>query len=128
MVETLNSLKHAPYARRYSVALRHNQGWAKYPKKLDKLLNAPSQGRAWEADHARRVADGGGEALADHVQTLCVPCHALKTAAENRANAKKRKRGPTSPHPKPDPSTKADADRVAALLAESDGDDDGDWM
>lgn len=34
---------------------------------------------AWEADHRVAVCLGGGEALLDAYQTLCVPCHRKKT-------------------------------------------------
>jgi 5-methylcytosine-specific restriction protein A len=47
------------------------------------LLRASALGD-WQADHVVEVADGGGGGL-DNAQTLCVECHAAKTAASRRA-------------------------------------------
>ena len=105
LVERLRALAAAPHGRRVAAALRANAAWADFPRCLDRLLEKPSDGRAWEADHAVRVADGGGEALADRVQTLCVPCHKVKTkqeakraAAERRAAAHSMQRCATPAH------------------------------
>lgn len=38
----------------------------------------------WEMDHVRPVAEGGGLGGLQNLQTLCVPCHNRKTAAERR--------------------------------------------
>ena len=130
LVETLKSLRKAPYGRRYAVALASNPSWARCPHLLEKLLDAPKDGLAWEADHATRVADGGGEATADMVQTLCVPCHRAKTAQEHRDHAarKRRKRG----GPQDDPEVADDPPpppAAAAVLARfAAGDDDDSWM
>jgi len=83
LVEVLRALAAAPYGRRFAVALSFNPMWARHRRSLDRLLTRPTDGLAWEADHAVRVADGGGEALANAVQTLCIPCHREKTRAEN---------------------------------------------
>ena len=108
LVERLRALAAAPHGRRVAAALRANAAWADFPRCLDRLLEKPSDGRAWEADHAVRVADGGGEALADRVQTLCVPCHKVKTKQEAKRAAAERRAAKKKP-------------RVAAA-----GDDDGD--
>jgi 5-methylcytosine-specific restriction enzyme A len=39
----------------------------------------------WEADHIHPVHQGGGECGLDNYQTLCVPCHKMKTKAQRRA-------------------------------------------
>ena len=109
LVERLRALAAAPHGRRVAAALRANAAWADFPRCLDRLLEKPSDGRAWEADHAVRVADGGGEALADRVQTLCVPCHKVKTKQEAKRAAAERRAAKKKP-------------RVAA----GDDDDDGD--
>lgn len=90
LVERLLALRHADYGRRYRLALESNPKWGAYTELLAKLLDTPRDGLAWEADHVRRVADGGGQASADQVQTLCVPCHRDKT---RRENTRKRPRG-----------------------------------
>lgn len=48
-------------------------------------------GRAWHADHRRPLWAGGADDLAN-LQTLCVPCHRAKTAAEATVRAFRRRR------------------------------------
>lgn len=48
-------------------------------------------GSLWDADHVVPVAEGGGECDLGNLQTLCVGCHAEKTA---RQLGKARDRGP----------------------------------
>ena len=58
------------------------------------LLEAPSEGRCWHADHRLAVSDGGGECGVDNMQTLCVVCHQRKTSeAQARRSAKRRRAG-----------------------------------
>lgn len=40
------------------------------------------EGWFWQADHITPVAEGGGLAGLDNLQTLCTPCHVAKTAAQ----------------------------------------------
>jgi len=122
LVEALRALKRAPYGRRYALALARNPNWADRPRLLARLLDRPADGLAWEADHAVRVADGGGEATPDAVQTLCVPCHKAKTAREATAAAKRRRTAPPPARAGPAPPPGA---ALAALRA---GDDDDSWM
>ncbi|XVE56866.1 hypothetical protein DITRI_Ditri04bG0044700 [Diplodiscus trichospermus] len=62
---------------------------------VDKLVNDPSEGNAWHADHIVPVYRGGGECRLENMRTLCVACHADVTAAQCaerrsvRINAKK---------------------------------------
>lgn len=41
----------------------------------------------WDVDHVVAVKDGGGRCGLDGLQTLCVGCHAAKTAGQNRKHA-----------------------------------------
>ena len=47
-----------------------------------RLCAKPCAGNVWHADHAVPVFRGGGAALADNMQTLCVACHLAKTGYE----------------------------------------------
>lgn len=47
----------------------------------------------WEMDHVLEVADGGGSAGLDNLQTLCPTCHARKTAAFAAERARRRRGG-----------------------------------
>ncbi|XP_015571924.1 DNA annealing helicase and endonuclease ZRANB3 [Ricinus communis] len=51
-------------------------------KLFDKLVNAPSEGNAWHADHIIPVYRGGGECRLENMRTLCVACHYDVTAAQ----------------------------------------------
>lgn len=42
----------------------------------------------WEADHIIEVADGGGESDLANFQTLCIPCHKVKSAAMRAERAR----------------------------------------
>ena len=44
----------------------------------------------WEVDHIDELADGGAFTL-NNLQTLCVPCHKIKTAEQKRLRASRRK-------------------------------------
>jgi len=43
------------------------------------LLERPTEGMLWQADHIRPVAEGGGEADLSNLRTLCTICHAKET-------------------------------------------------
>ncbi|XP_071701949.1 uncharacterized protein [Rutidosis leptorrhynchoides] len=63
---------------------------------LEKLINDPTEGNAWHADHIVPVYKGGGECKLENMRTLCIACHAEVTAAQcaerrsERAKAKKQ--------------------------------------
>ncbi|KAL4633575.1 hypothetical protein ACB092_04G132100 [Castanea dentata] len=63
---------------------------------LDKLVNDPTEGNAWHADHIVPVYQGGGECRLENMRTLCIACHSEVTAAQcaerrsTRAKAKKQ--------------------------------------
>ncbi|KKK81125.1 hypothetical protein LCGC14_2816610 [marine sediment metagenome] len=44
----------------------------------------------WDADHITPVDEGGGECGLDNYQTLCLPCHRLKTATQAARKAGRR--------------------------------------
>ena len=137
LVERLRALAAAPHGRPVAAALRANAAWADFPRCLDRLLEKPSDGRAWEADHAVRVADGGGEALADRVQTLCVPCHKAKTKQEAKRAAAERRAAKKKPRVAAGDDDDGDcrlecvpvktAKEFLAAVAEEEDDDDS-WL
>ncbi|KAL5746769.1 hypothetical protein ACOSQ2_024066 [Xanthoceras sorbifolium] len=49
---------------------------------LEKLVNDPTEGNAWHADHIVPVYRGGGECRLENMRTLCVACHYEVTAAQ----------------------------------------------
>jgi hypothetical protein len=53
-------------------------------------------GAYWEADHVVPVADGGGLATPQQMQTLCSPCHTLKT----KSGASRRRASKQTQHQK----------------------------
>ena len=57
--------------------------------RLGRVLDDPKEGAFWEADHARAVADGGGECALENYQTLCTRCHVAKSTREAAARKKK---------------------------------------
>lgn len=61
--------------RRYAV-----RGWPKDPDQSH-----------WEADHIVEVVKGGGACGLDNIQTLCRPCHLVKTRKLHRERAEARK-------------------------------------
>ncbi|GKU88872.1 hypothetical protein SLEP1_g3086 [Rubroshorea leprosula] len=56
---------------------------ASQKKLVNKLVNDPSEGNAWHADHVVPVYKGGGECRLENMRTLCVACHKDVTAAQN---------------------------------------------
>ncbi|KAK4841748.1 hypothetical protein QYF36_009801 [Acer negundo] len=63
---------------------------------LEKLVNDPTEGNAWHADHIIPVYRGGGECRLENMRTLCVACHYEVTVAQcaercsTRAKARKQ--------------------------------------
>lgn len=73
---------------------------ARWKRQFKKRLGADPGARRrrsyWDADHIVPVAEGGGETGIDNFQTLCLPCHRIKTAQQaSRAAAVKRGETPT---------------------------------
>ncbi|KAK6925065.1 HNH endonuclease [Dillenia turbinata] len=50
--------------------------------RLEKLVQDPTEGSAWHADHIVPVFLGGGECRLENMRTLCVACHADVTLAQ----------------------------------------------
>ena len=67
----------------------------------------------WELDHVVPLIEGGSHEL-DNLQTLCVPCHRKKTAAEARQRAGLRREQAE------EVSATEQADHLDALLARAD--------
>jgi hypothetical protein len=94
-------------------------------KLLAKLGGSPAapplrEGDFWDADHKLACANGGGEAGLDDYQTLCKPCHKVKTREDlDKARILKSFIG-TSKRPASEPSTsKPPTSKSATRRAES---------
>ena len=46
-----------------------------------RMVNEPSPGLFWQADHIVPVVEGGGQCSLFNYRTLCTPCHAAETSA-----------------------------------------------
>ncbi|CUG94192.1 SNF2 DNA repair protein, putative [Bodo saltans] len=57
------------------------------PVHAARLLRSPSAGYCWHADHIVAVWQGGGQANMTNLQTLCIPCHLVKSKWEARVRA-----------------------------------------
>ena len=44
------------------------------------MVNKPTQGDFWQADHIHAVAEGGGQCGLSNFRTLCTACHLRETA------------------------------------------------
>lgn len=60
-------------------------------KLLEKLVQEPTEGNAWHADHIVAVYKGGGESTLENMRTLCVACHADVTKAQQKEQRRKGK-------------------------------------
>lgn len=60
------------------------------PARIGAIVERPTLGALWQADHIVAVADGGGECDLSNFRTLCTVCHASVTAGQ-RAGVKQRK-------------------------------------
>eukprot|EP01083_Nonionella_stella_P193309 714098_1 len=49
------------------------------------------EGHFWEADHIIPVEQGGGQCDIENLQTLCVPCHRVKTRAQTKERAERKR-------------------------------------
>lgn len=88
-------LKPLSYDKREQYIRRVAPKVAMRKKLFDKLVQDPTEGNAWHADHLVPVFQGGGECRLDNMRTLCVACHTDVTAAqcaERRLAKEKAKR------------------------------------
>lgn len=67
---------------RLDVLEKYHPQMLDFPALCRAVVNSPTPGNCWHADHIVPVAVGGGEASLDNIQTLCVACHALKTSED----------------------------------------------
>ena len=73
-----------PGARREALLWAHAPRIAADAGLATRLLEQPSAGRAWHADHILPVHSGGGECTTRNAQCLCVACHKDKTRRESQ--------------------------------------------
>ena len=66
-------------AERLNALCNANWKLPKNPQALERLLQKPTEGMFWEADHILAVSEGGGNCDLDNLRTLCVPCHSEET-------------------------------------------------
>jgi hypothetical protein len=97
-------------ADRAPLLQRRHPRLAALPALAAAIVQRPTAGAAWHADHVVPVCRGGGEASLHNLQTLCVACHHDKTATEQAggwaADA-------TDAPPSPAPRAWGDGSRVA---------------
>lgn len=72
-------VKSLPPAQRLSVLCNANWRLPKTHVALQRLLQDPTEGSFWQADHIKAVAEGGGGCGIENLRTLCVPCHTSET-------------------------------------------------
>ncbi|XP_077996801.1 DNA annealing helicase and endonuclease ZRANB3-like [Glandiceps talaboti] len=66
--------------------------FSKLPLKLlNNIIDKPSEGKFWQADHIVPVADGGGLCSLDNFRTLCTGCHRSVTNVQSKQRQKNRK-------------------------------------
>ncbi|EPS69999.1 hypothetical protein M569_04762, partial [Genlisea aurea] len=94
----VNHLKPLPVAKRELYVKKVAPDIARRDKLLQRLVQDPTDGNAWHADHIVPVYAGGGECKLENMRTLCVACHADVTSSQSKErraalkNAKRRLR------------------------------------
>ena len=75
-------------------ALTKDRGWQKAGQvivgRYGKAVANRKSETLWDCDHVEAVQEGGGACGLDNLQTLCVPCHQLKTARHAARRAGRR--------------------------------------
>ena len=69
------------------------KGWSNRLSKVryDGIVKRCQAGDVWQADHSKAVMAGGGEVTsATMLQTLCSPCHVVKTRVDRRSGGAAR--------------------------------------
>ncbi|CAB9499376.1 annealing helicase and endonuclease ZRANB3 [Seminavis robusta] len=72
-------IKSLPPSERLSVLCNAKWKLPKSRRALERLLQDPTEGSFWQADHIQAVAEGGGGCGIDNLRSLCVPCHTIET-------------------------------------------------
>jgi SWI/SNF-related matrix-associated actin-dependent regulator of chromatin subfamily A-like protein 1 len=67
-------------AERLNALVNANWGLPKASTALERLLQHPTEGDFWQADHIVAVSEGGGGCDLQNLQTLCTPCHKVETS------------------------------------------------
>ncbi|GER51811.1 SNF2 and helicase domain-containing protein [Striga asiatica] len=80
--QLVKNLKTLPIEKREAYIQKEALKISKRHKLVDKLVNDPTEGNAWHADHIIPVYKGGGECKLENLRTLCVACHADVTTAQ----------------------------------------------
>eukprot|EP00798_Chlamydomonas_sp_ICE-L_P014800 gene14800-20855_t len=62
-----------------------------YKSYCERLLQTPTEGMAWNADHIIPVYKGGGLCELDNLRTLCVACHADVTKEQMKERTAERR-------------------------------------
>lgn len=94
--QLVKCLKPLSVESRWDYVKRKAPNLASRKKLVEKLVNDPTEGNAWHADHIVPVFRGGGECRLENMRTLCVACHFDVTAAQraqrraSRVEGKKR--------------------------------------
>ncbi|XP_070546438.1 DNA annealing helicase and endonuclease ZRANB3-like [Ptychodera flava] len=66
--------------------------FSKLPTKiLNTIIDKPSEGKFWQADHIVPVADGGGLCSLENFRTLCTVCHRSITDVQAKQRNKEKK-------------------------------------
>ncbi|KAI9117591.1 hypothetical protein K1719_011757 [Acacia pycnantha] len=85
-------IKPLPLTRRREYIEKVAPNVAKRKNMLEKLVNDPTEGNAWHADHIVPVYQGGGECRLENMRTLCVACHYDVTTTQCAERRKERTR------------------------------------
>jgi HNH endonuclease len=72
-------VKSLPPSQRLSVLCNANWRLPRTNVALQRLLQDPTEGNFWQADHIKAVSEGGGGCGIENLRTLCVPCHTSET-------------------------------------------------
>ncbi|KAJ7564591.1 hypothetical protein O6H91_02G024600 [Diphasiastrum complanatum] len=77
-------IRFLPKIQRRVYTIEKAPQFEKHKNLLEKLIEDPTEGNAWHADHIVPVFEGGGECNLENMRTLCVACHAKVTAEQQK--------------------------------------------
>lgn len=84
-----------------------------------RIVERPTEGMFWQADHVVPVFEGGGMCGLDNLQTLCTSCHRSKTHAEAERRSTRSQRLRQAPLSGTFPPVRAKWSRQLSMLATS---------